>query len=112
MIGNQQCYTHPKAGDLSIASYYRPISLLSLVSKILERIVHSRISDFIYANKLLSNCQFGFRPRSSTQEALLFVTDSWQKALTTHCQVAAVFSDAFDSEPKDKLITSLANIGI
>ena len=83
----------PKGGDPSSASNYCPISLLSLVSKILERIIHSRISSFLYSNKLLSNCQFGFRPRSSTQEALLSVMNSWHQLLAKNRQVAAVFFD-------------------
>ena len=104
-----------KSGDPSSPSNYRPISLLSLVSKVLERIVHMRISSFLYANSLLSNCQFGFRPRSSTQEALLSVTRSWFNFLAKHCQVGCVFFDmkkAFDSVPHDRIILSLSNIGI
>ena len=94
----------PKSGDPSSVTNYRPISLLSLPSKILENIVSSRISDFLYSNGLLSDCQFGFRPRSSTQEALLAVSDFWHKSLCKHNQVAAVFIDirkAFDSVPHD-----------
>ena len=105
----------PKPGDPSAATNYSPISLLPLVSKVLERIIHSRISKFLYANGLLSNCQFGFRPRSSTQEALLHVTNTWHNQLTSNRQVAAVFFDvkkAFDSIPHHHLIKALANIGI
>ena len=54
----------PKSDDPSSPTNYRPISLLSLESKVLKRIIHKRISDFRYTNKLLANCQFGFRPRS------------------------------------------------
>ena len=66
-------------------------------------------------NKLLSNCQFGFRPRSSTQEALLSATHCWHQLLSSHRQVAAVFIDvkkAFDSVPHNYLISSLADVGI
>ena len=78
-------------------------------------IVHNKISNFLYSNKLLSNCQFGFRPRSSTQEALLSVTHSWHQLLSTHRQVAAIFIDvkkAFDYVLHNHLISSLAGIGI
>ena len=68
-----------KHGDPSSVLNYRPISLLPLLSKLLERIVHNKISNFLYSNKLLSNCQFGFRPRSSTQEALLSATHCWHQ---------------------------------
>ena len=105
----------PKDGNKSSPLNYRPVSLLSLVSKILERIVHSKLSFFIYSNNLMSNCQFGFRPKSSTQEALLSVTHSWHQLLTNHQQVAAVFFDvrkAFDSVPHDCILTSIWRIGI
>ena len=88
-----------KHGDPSSVLNYRPISLLPLLSKLLERIVHNKISNFLYSNKLLSNCQFGFRPRSFTQEALLSATHCWYQLLSSHRQVAAVFIDvkkAFD----------------
>ena len=104
-----------KHGDPSSVLNYRPISLLPLLSKLLERIVHNKISNFLYSNKLLSNCQFGFRPRSSTQEALLSATHCWHQLLSSHRQVAAVFIDAkkaFDSVPHNYLISSLADIGI
>ena len=71
--------------------------------------------DFLLRNKLLSDRQFGFRPKSSTQDALLTVSRDWHQSLTSHQQVAAVFFDirkAFDSVPHDKLLASLSNIGI
>ena len=59
--------------------------------------------------------QFGFRPRLSTQEALLSITNSWHSLLTKHRQAAAVFLDvkkAFDSVPHCHLIKALHSIGI
>lgn len=105
----------PKGKDIHLCSNYRPISLLSLPSKILERVVHTHISKFLAAHKLLSNVQFGFRPHSSTQEALLSITNSWHTSLTEHKQIAAVFIDvkkAFDSVPHNHLLKSLHSIGI
>ena len=105
----------PKSKDISQCSNYRPISLLSLPSKILERIIHTRISGFLYDHNLLSRIQFGFRSRSSTQEALLSVTNTWYSMLSKHKQVAAVFLDvkkAFDSVPHYQLIRALHSIGI
>ena len=46
-----------KAGDPSLATNYRPISLLSLL---LERIVHMKLLSHLQSNSLLSHCQFGF----------------------------------------------------
>ena len=104
-----------KSSQTSEASNYRPISLLSLISKVLERCIHNQVMDFLLHNKLLSDHQFGFRPRFSTQDALLTATRDWHQSLTTHKQVAAVFFDvkkAFDSVPHDQLLKSLSDIGI
>ena len=64
---------------LVLVSSYRLISLLSLLSKCLERVVHNGLFKYIEVNSLLSNYQFGFRPGSSTQDTLLYVTNDWQK---------------------------------
>ena len=104
-----------KAGDPSLATNYRPISLLSLISKVLERIVHSKVSNYLKVNRLLANCQFGFRKGSSTQEALLKVINDWHQLLSSNKHVAAVFFDvrkAFDSVPHTNLIQSLMSVGI
>ena len=100
----------PKSGDTSNVSNFRPISLLSLISKVLDTTyIRNRVMDFLLRNKLLSDRQFGFRPKSSTQDALLTVSRDWHQSLTSHQQVAAVFFDirkAFDSVPHDKLLAS------
>ena len=70
-----------KAGDPKLTSNYRPISLLSIPSKLLERIVHNRLMYHRLTNSLLSVRQFGFRPGSSTQEALISATTDWHKFL-------------------------------
>ena len=72
---------------------YRPISLLSLPSKVLERIVRNRLLKYLLANNIPSSRQFGFRPGSSTQEALLFATNDWSRCLDKRTSVAAVFFD-------------------
>ena len=104
-----------KSGEKNMASNYRPISLLSLVSKVLERIIHNRVSNYLSSNKLLSDRQFGFRKGFSTQEALLSVTNDWHKQLSSNQQVAAVFFDlrkAFDSVPHHLITKSLSSFGI
>ena len=104
-----------KTGDPSSISNYRPISLLSLISKVLEKIIHNRVMAYLTYHHLLSDCQFGFRPCRSTQEALLTVTKDWHQSLSDRHQVAAIFFDirkAFDSVPHDHLLRAIANIGI
>ena len=50
-----------KAGDRSLCSNYRPISLLSQFSKIFEKLFNERLDKFIDKFQLLNNCQYGFR---------------------------------------------------
>ena len=104
-----------KAGDPKLVSNYRPISLLSLPSKLLERFIHNSLLDYILSNSLLSSNQFGFRPGSSTQEALLTATTDWHSFLDSHSDVAAVFFDlskAFDSIPHEGILDSLRHVGV
>lgn len=102
-------------GNSSSVSCYRPISLLSLPSKVLERVVHNRLMSYILSNNILSSHQFGFRPGSSTQEALLYATNDWYGHLDHGHPVASVFFDlskAFDKVLHNSLISTLTNIGL
>ena len=104
-----------KAGDPTEVCNYRPISLLSVTSKLLERIVHNALLDHVLKNGYLSPKQFGFRPGSSTQEAVLAATKDWFEALERRESVACVFLDmakAFDSLPHSLVLGSLANVGV
>ena len=103
----------PKGADAAQCS--NPISLLPLVSKILERIVHNHLLDFLLKHKRLSPLQFGFCPKSSTQEALLCLTHDLFPQLDRGNHVAAVFFDlskAFDSVPHHLLLAALQVNGI
>lgn len=96
--------------DHKLVSNYHPILLLSLPSKILERIIYNRLLSHLLANSLLSNSQFGFHPCSSTQEALIAATTSWHQYLDEKQSVAAVFFDLskdFDSVPHLGILRAL-----
>ena len=63
----------PKSSPVSYSpTKYRPISILHLISKVLEKHVHSLLYDFCLSNSLISNFQFGFLPGRSTVFALLY----------------------------------------
>ena len=64
-----------KAGDKSDVGNYRPISVLPILSKILERTVHDQLYKYLTCNNVLNQCQSGFRSKYSTNTALLDVTD-------------------------------------
>jgi hypothetical protein len=57
-------------GDYSDPSNYRPISILSYMSKILERVTLKRLNAFISGHNVLPNHQFGFRAAHSTSHQL------------------------------------------
>ena len=104
-----------KSGDRGAASNYRPISLLSLPSKVMERLIHIALMQHLLEHNLLSLEQFGFRPSSSTQEAILTATRSWHKTLEERGSVACIFFDlskAFDTLPHSLIMYSLARVGV
>jgi len=53
-----------KSGDTTLLKNYRPVSVLSVFSKIFERIIHTRLRNFLDKHTILSNSQFGFRKKS------------------------------------------------
>ena len=64
-----------KSGDRETASNYRPISLLPIVSKLLEKIVSTQLKAFLASNSLLPEIQFAYRANHSTEDALAFIVN-------------------------------------
>ena len=60
----------PKAGDVSNPGNWRPISLTNVFSKILEKLVHKQMLQYLLDKELISNFQYGFLPGKSTHEAI------------------------------------------
>jgi hypothetical protein len=65
-----------KKGDTSLPSNYRPVSLLSCVSKIFEKIVYKQIYNHLHINKLLYKFQSGFLPGYSTTHQSIELYDN------------------------------------
>ncbi len=89
----------PKTSNHKDATNYRPISLLPVVSKMLERHVHQYITKSL---SVLSSGQWSLQTGRSTITALLSVAHEWFKALESGQEVCSVFFDikkAFDSVP-------------
>ena len=99
-----------KSGERNSVRNYRPISLLSVVSKVLEKLVYNSIVD--YTSSSISSCQFGFlRGRSTLQQLLIF----FNILHNSSSQIDVVYLDfrkAFDSVAHNELLLKLWNFGI
>ncbi|GFT71621.1 RNA-directed DNA polymerase from mobile element jockey [Trichonephila clavipes] len=81
------------------ADSYRPISLLPVLSKLAERLILSRLNDYLNTNKILISQQHGFRPQLSTSHQLLRVVEYAKSGFKEKKYTGAVFLDiqkAFD----------------
>lgn len=103
----------PKSGDLSKVENYRPISLLCILSKILESIIYNKIISFI--RPLISQKQFGFLKKSSCLMQLLTSFNQVYTAVDDKKDCEVIFLDfrkAFDSVPHQELLWKLWYMGI
>jgi exonuclease III len=94
---------------------YRPISLLSTLNKILEKIMYKRLITFLIKHKILYKYQFGFRENYSTSLALIEIVDNILKELEEGKFVAGIYLDltkAFDTVDHDILLHKLDLYGI
>ena len=104
-----------KKGDPEDVGNFRPISLLPVLSKILEKILAKQLMNFLESNKLLCNMQHGFRANLSTETALLKVTNEIYKNMDKN-QLSVLslcdLSKAFDSVNHKMLLTKMKNLNI
>lgn len=104
-----------KSKSKSEITNYRPISLLPIISKILEKVVHHRLTKFLDKNNVLYSGQYGFRKHRSTNDAILDLTGNVVDALDKGMFTIGVFLDmskAFDSIEHDTLFKKIEHYGI
>lgn len=104
-----------KSSSQQSLNNYRPISILSTLSKILERLVYTRLISFLNQNSILSSNQYGFRKKHACEMPILLATEFIRSALDSGDHVAAVFLDlkkAFDVVDHNLLLQKLYHYGI
>ena len=102
-----------KKGCVTDPGNYRPIALLPIVSKVLERIVHNKLSSFL--SPWLSKKQSGFRKADGTVPQLVRLTQQWSEGIDRSHYIGALFFDlkkAFDKVCYRGLIAKLNAAGI
>ncbi|KAF2345606.1 Reverse transcriptase domain, partial [Trinorchestia longiramus] len=104
-----------KAGDINTASNYRPISLLPVLSKILEKVISNQLSTYLDKSNLLHPNQYAYRKHTSTQDALLNITEKIYSDIDTKNVTLLLLLDlskAFDSVEHTRLLQKISNLGI
>ena len=100
-------------GSKSDKTNYRPISILPVLSKIYERVIHNQLSE--YFENILSDNQCAYRKGFSTQPSLMTLVETWKKATDDKNKFGALLIDlskAFDCICHDLLIAKLDAYGL
>ena len=104
-----------KKGAKNVPSNYRPVSLTSIVCKMMEKIIRKQVMSHLLTENLLSTKQFGFMNRRSTTTQLLCYLDECAEIVANGDVVDAIYFDfakAFDTVPHQRMLKKLKCYGI
>ena len=104
-----------KGGDRSVAKNYRPVSLLPVISKLLEKVVHSQLVAYLEGTQQYPVAQFAYRSCHSTEDAVTYAVDRYleHRDCHEHTGIAMIdMSKAFDKVYHQTLIADLQKCGL
>lgn len=104
-----------KSGEKGLYSNFRPISLLSVLSKIIEKCVKKQLQYYLENNNLLTERQFGFREGKNSSDALFLLNKNIMEIVNNNEKCLVLFIDlakAFDSLDRTVLFSKMSHIGI
>ena len=104
-----------KSGDSMLFNNYHPVSLLCTLSKVFEKVMYSRLLNFLEKHNIIVKNQFGFRRLHSSYMALMFMMGKITAAMDNGDYVIGIFLDfskAFDTVNHDILLEKLCHYGI
>lgn len=105
----------PKKGDRTDPSNYRPIAITSILSKVMERVINTRLLAYLEENQLINDRQYGFRHGRSTGDLLAYLTHRWAAAIESKGEALALSLDiakAFDRVWHKALLSKLPSYGL
>ena len=103
-----------KKGSKDEPKNYLPISLLPQISKVIEKIVHEQIQDYLDKNKILHRYQSGFRPHHSTDTCLSYLSDKIVQGFENSMFTGMMLIDlqkAFDTIDNEILLEKMKHLG-
>ncbi|KAG5900707.1 hypothetical protein JTB14_038225 [Gonioctena quinquepunctata] len=104
----------PKKGKKALPSNYRPIALLSIISKVMEKAINIELMKYLEDSGIVNDRQYGFRHQRSTGDLLAYVSHIWQLSIEKHGETLAValdISKAFDRVWHQGLLAKLPSYG-
>ena len=105
----------PKTGDKHDVTNYCPVSVIPVLAKVFESLIHQQLYDYLEAHELINEVQAGFRPNHSTQDVLLKTVDDWRISLDKGAIVGTIMIDlskAFDSIDHTMLLKKINAYGV